>query len=242
MDGNNIHISDGQIIEADAILFATGWSPIHSALFGPKTAAELRLPIPLFEENPADALYWRNLQVAADRTVLDLYPVLRDPPQQPPARTTTPYRLFRTLVSPKLTAAGGYSLAFVGLVSNNQVSTHAEISGLWAVAYLAGKLSNTPIGALLDDEGKMNVDVAAMTAFMERRYLGRKEVPDVAMEIQDYVDLMMRDMGLRTDRKRMEAPPSWFGYQAWKAEWFTPYMPRNYYGVVEFLKKVQGKV
>ena len=240
MSENSIQISDGQAIEADAVVFATGWSPSHSALFDPNTAVELGLPIALPEEDPAEASYWRELQVAADKTVLDLYPVLRDPPRQPPQSKTTPYRLFRTIVSPKLAAVHDYSLAFVGLVSNNQVSTHAEISALWAVAYLAGKLTDAPVGPMLDDQRKMDVDIAAMTTFMERRYLGRKEVPDAAMEIQDYVDLMMRDMGLRVDRKRMNAPASWFGYQAWKAEWFTPYMPQDYYGVVmEFLKKVK---
>ncbi|MCJ1386955.1 hypothetical protein MMC17_010084 [Xylographa soralifera] len=238
MSENSIYISDGQVIEADAVVFATGWSSTHSALFDQKTAAELGLPIPLVEENPAEASHWRELQKAAEKTVLDLYPVLRDPPRQPPPRKTSPYRLFRTMVSPKLAAAHDYSLAFVGLVSNNQVSTHAEISALWTVAYLTDKLTDAPVGALLDDAEKMNVDVAAMTTFMEKRYLGRKDIPDVAMEIQDYVDLMMRDMGLRADRKRMKAPPSWFGYQAWKAEWFTPYMPRDYSGVVvEFLKR-----
>ena len=145
-------------------------------------------------------------------------------------------------MSPKLAAARDYSLAFVGLVLNNQVSTHAEISALWTVAYLTGKLTDTPVGALLGDEERMNVDIAAMTTFRGRRYLGRKEISDVAMEIQDHVDLMMRDIGLRADRKRMKAPTSWFGYKAWKTEWFIPYIPRDYYGVVvEFLQKVHGK-
>ncbi|MCJ1283792.1 hypothetical protein MMC26_003123 [Xylographa opegraphella] len=170
--------------------------------------------------------------MAAEKTVLDLYPALRDPPRQPPPRKTTSYRLFRTMVSPKLAAAHGYSLIFIGLVSNNQVSMHAEISALWAIAYLTGKLAQAPVGVLLDDAGKMNVDVAAMTTFMKKRYLGRKDIPDAAMEIQDYVDLMMRDMGLRADRKSMKAPPTWLGYQAWKAEWFTPYLPRDYSGII----------
>lgn len=134
-----------------------------------------------------------------------------------------------------------YSLAFVGLVANNQVSTHAEISALWAVAYLTGKLAEAPVGATLDDRAGMDVDVAAMTTFMDRRYLGRKEIPDAAMEIQDYVDLMMRDMGLRADRKRLGGEDGWWGWKAWRREWFSPYMPRDYVGVVgEFLGKWGG--
>ena len=148
----------------------------------------------------------------------------------------TPWRLFRTIASTKLAAAHDYSLAFVGLVSNNQVANHAEISGLWAVAYLEGKLANRPVGSVLDDKLKMDTDVAEMTTFMARRYLGRKDIPDAAMEIQDYTDVMMRDMGLRVDRKRLNTPAGLFGLEAWKAEWFRPYMPKDYRGVVqEFL-------
>ena len=243
MSEKDVHLSNGQSIAADAVVFATGWAPSHSTLFDLKTAAELGLPIPLSAEDPVEASYWQRLRVAADKKVLALYPVLESPPRQPPARRTTQYRLFRTIVSPKLAAAHDNSLAFLGLVSNNQVSNYAEISALWAVAYLTGKLFRTPAGAMLNDEERMKVDVATMTTFMERRYLGRKDIPDAAMEIQDYVDLMMRDMSLRVDRKRMKAPPSRFGFQAWKTEWFTPYMPRDYGGVVEeFLQEVQGKV
>ena len=79
MSEKSIYISDGQTIEADAIVFVTGWSPTYSAIFDKKTAAELGLPIALSEEDPVEASYWRELQVAADKTVLDLYPVLRDP-------------------------------------------------------------------------------------------------------------------------------------------------------------------
>lgn len=242
MDKMSVHLSNDQTIQSDAIIFATGWVPSHNCLFDQDSAAELGLPIPLNTETPADASYWQNLQASANRMVLHLYPKLQNPPFQPPPKKTTPWRLFRTMVSPKLAAAHDYSLAFVGLISNNQVSTHAEISALWAVAYLEGKLSHGTVGRLLDDKLKMDVDVAAMTTFMARRYLGRKEVPDAAMEIQDYTDQMMRDLGLRADRKRMRMPAGWFGYQAWKAEWFTPYTPQDYRGVVrEFLGNATEK-
>lgn len=42
----------------------------------------------------------------------------------------------------------------------------------------------------------MDADVATMNAFMEKRYLGRKEVPDAAMKIQDYTDRMNARHGI----------------------------------------------
>ena len=196
------------------------------------------MPIPLDQEALADASYWRKLESAADEIVLRLYPKLNDPPFPPRPSITTPWRLFRTMVPTSLAAAHDYSLVFVGFLSNNQVSTHAEISSLWAVAFLEGQLSEDA-AKMLNSKERMDMDVATMTTFMARRYLGRKEVPNAAMEIQDYTDLMMRDLGLRTDRKRLNMPKTWFGYEAWKAEWFEPYMPRDYRGVVkEFLQRV----
>ena len=239
MSGTSLQLSNHETIQSDAVVFATGWIPSHSPLFDQDTAASLGLPIPLDQEAPAEASYWKKLESAADKIVLRLYPKLKDPPFPPRPSVTSPWRLFRTMAPTSLAAAHDYSLVFVGLISNNQVSTHAEISGLWAVAYLEGQLSGDAAN-MLNSKQEMDMDVATMTTFMARRYLGRKEVPDAAMEIQDYTDLMMRDLGLRTDRKRLKMSKTWFGYQAWKAEWFDPYMPKDYKGVVqEFLHRIE---
>lgn len=40
----------------------------------------------------------------------------------------------------------------------------------------------------------------------------------------------------------MRAPKSWWGFTAWKEEWFKPYMPRDYTGMVkEFLEQAGRK-
>ena len=149
-----------------------------------------------------------------------------------PAQTVTPWRL---VVSRKL---ADYTLAFVSLIFNNQVSTHAEVSALWAVGYLEGKLPSQHVGALLRDQRQMDADVTVMNTFMARRYLGPKEVLDAAREIHDHIDTMMMDLGLQTDRNRMRMAPGWTDYQAWKAEWFAPYMPQDY---VEVVKECLGR-
>ena len=242
MNGSCVYLTNNEAIESDAVVYATGWKPSHSSLFDERTSAELGLPIPVDRQMPADASYWQRAEAAADQMVLKLYPILRQAPFSPPPSTMTPWRLFRKIAPAKLAVAHDYSIAFVSLVSNNQVANYAEISGLWAVAYLEGKLTNSPADSVLGDKLKMDNYVAEMTNFMARRYLGRKDVPDAAMEIQDCTDVMMQDMGLRVDRKRLNTKAGLLELRAWKAEWFSPYMPKDYRGVVqEFLNRDKEK-
>ncbi len=59
---------------------------------------------------------------------------------------------------------------------------------------------------------------------------------------------MLRDMGIGTDRNRFrwenENPGkwSWWGWRPWVAEWFEPYEPVAYRGIVdEFLEHVKER-
>ena len=65
-----------------------------------------------------------------------------------------------------------------------------------------------PVGSMLADQTKIDRDTVFMNAFMERQYLGRKEVPGAAIRIQNFTDLMMQDKGLRTIRNGMHMPAS----------------------------------
>ncbi len=89
----------------------------------------------------------------------------------------------------------------------------------------------------------MNKEVAFANAFMKRRYPGRRNIPVALREVKDWIDMLMRDMGLRSDRNRMAWERSegrgfgWFGLKGWWKEWFVPHTPAVYRGVVqEFLK------
>lgn len=201
------HLSNDNAVEPDAIIFATDWLPFHNALFSDELAVELGLPVSPETLSLEDAAYWYNQDLAAESEVSRLYPALRKASFSPRPCIRTPRRLFRTLVPSAFAAAGDRSPAFVGLVSNNQVVTHAKISGLWAAAYLDGRLdaATAPVSRTLAGRERMCADVARMSVFMRRRYLGRKAVPDAAMEIQDYTDRMMCDLDLRGDWKRARA-------------------------------------
>jgi hypothetical protein len=55
--------------------------------------------------------------------------------------------------------------------------------------------------------------------------------PAIVLEVQGFLDVLMRDLGLRDKRKK-----GWLGLK----EWVVPYTSRDYRGVVrEFLESVE---
>lgn len=199
--------------------------------------------------NETEIKYWNGLDSTADREILDAYPILAKPPKIVVRKhNLTPFRLLRISIPPKLAARNDRNIVFLGHLANIRRCFLAETSSLWSIAYLEGLL---PDKALIGDEEAMNREIALANAFMKRRYPGRKNYPIAAMEIQDWIDIMLKDLGLRTDRNRLmwERYPnrgwSWFGWKPWWNEWFTCYKPKVYKGIVrefvESLKKDEEK-
>jgi dimethylaniline monooxygenase (N-oxide forming) len=149
----------------------------------------------------SESEYWKKLDVRADMEILDLYPIFENPPYKYIERDTrwTPFRLFRGLVPPTLSTKDR-NIVFLGKLINVQQTSLAEINALWSVAYLEGLL---PLEKLVKDEDVMKREVALVNAFMRRRYPRRRNSPIALLEVRDWMDLMMRNLGLRTDRNRL---------------------------------------
>jgi hypothetical protein len=243
---DTISLSNNTTIPSDATIFATGWHPGINSLFDLSLAAELGLPVPVSQRCKESSQYWNILNAAADKKVLDLYPLLRNPPKSVKIREQplTPLIMFRNMIPTSLAARQDRSIAFLGNLYNSQNTTLAEVSALWSVAYLEGLM---PDNELLGNKMRMDQDIALTNAFMLRRYPGRKNEPIAMMEVKDWTDLMLRELGLRTDRKtvvleRASEGRSWlgFGLKALLKEWFEPCVPADYKGIVqEFLLLVE---
>jgi hypothetical protein len=50
------------------------------------------------------------------------------------------------------------------------------------------------------------------------------------LEIQDFIDVLMRDLSLEVERK---GGKGFLGLRAWAKEWFWSYMSKDYEGIVE---------
>jgi hypothetical protein len=250
MNEDTISLSNKTTIASDATIFATGWHPGINSLFGVSLAAELGLPVPVCQRPKESAQYWSILNAAADQKVLDMYPLLASPPKEVKVREQplTPLTMFRNIIPPSLAARQDRSIAFLGNLYNSQNTTLAEVSALWSVAYLEGLM---PDNELLGNKMKMDQDIALTNAFMLRRYPGRKNEPIAMMEVKDWTDLMLRELGLRTDRKRVVMEKSgeykrssWLGFElkVLRKDWFEPCVPADYKGIVqEFLARVGGE-
>jgi dimethylaniline monooxygenase (N-oxide forming) len=148
--------------------------------------------------------------------------------------------MLRGIIPSKLASKDDRSIFFLGQLITVQHCTLGEVGSPWGIAYLEGML---PLG----NQEAMNWEIALMNQFMKRRYLGRRNVLFVVSEVRDWMDMMLKGLGVRTDRNHVtyERSPNegwgWFDWKAWWKEWFLPYEPAVYQGTAqEFLEKLRS--
>ncbi|KAK0115500.1 hypothetical protein ONS96_013954 [Cadophora gregata f. sp. sojae] len=244
--GNSINLSNGDKISTDAIVYCTGWDIAFPSLFSPELANELGIRVDLSFLSPKEREYWKSLDAAAEARIEAENPILRNPPSNIhiPKSTKTPFRLFRAIVPSKLAARGDRSLVILGNYAGGRLQQTSEIHSLWAIAYLED-LMPASTNAKLANEEFMNKDIAHVEAFRKKRYLNTFPFRIAIFEAPEYEDLVMQELGLRADRKRMRIPSGWrgwFGWKAWCEEWFGGYLASDYEGIVEeFLESVKRR-
>ncbi|KAK7550102.1 hypothetical protein IWX49DRAFT_151125 [Phyllosticta citricarpa] len=150
------------------------------------------------------------------------------PPPSPDAHLMSkkprmqPFRLYRFLAPPGLTATGDRSLVFQGYVANLLNQVRNEVTGLWAYAYLNNSLAADDNDALSTDPTRVYKETALQTRFCRLRYpFGYGDrFPDFVWEQLPYFDLLLSDLGLEHRRKG-----------GWWSEWTSPYRQADYRGV-----------
>jgi dimethylaniline monooxygenase (N-oxide forming) len=125
-------------------------------------------------------------------------------------------------------------LVFLGKVHTGSTAMLAEVQALWAVAYLNGELE-------LPERNERERECADFTAWSGKRYLALGEkMPYTLFDYQTvspfhffefrynfvnlykYIDALLLDIGLNPNRK------------SWRImDWFTPYTPKDYKGLVQ---------
>ncbi|KAK5653414.1 hypothetical protein OQA88_8899 [Cercophora sp. LCS_1] len=208
----------------DAIIACTGYSPLPPIAF--PSALHFPLGIPTTSLTPSQAKFWSIISASVDLTMSKSFPCLffgptskahqrADSPNQ-----HTPWRLYRGIAPPGLTADGDHSLVFLNMASGTANTPRIEIQCLWAVAYLKGEMEI--------DETRVWQDTALLQRFAELRAPyghGRWYIDFVADQVP-YWDLLVGDLGLETRRKG-----------GWR-ELFAAYGGADYRGLVgEWLAK-----
>ena len=121
------------------------------------------------------------------------------------------------------------TLAFAGAYRSPATTIIAQTQALWITAFFDQRIPG------LNDHNSehFNYETVLHTQFGKWRYsrgFGAR-FPELWFDCLPYVDLLLKDIGVRNERKG-----SWF------AERFTPYMPKDYLGIVKEYLALEGKV
>jgi len=240
-----VHLPSG------AAVFATGWTTNQPTVFDPSLLPDLGLPFPIEQEESEIDKHWTELGRACESRLRTVFPMLAKPPpeileydkQHARDSATTPFRLFRNIVPPNLAARGERSMIVLGTLINTNVPTYAEVSSLWGIAYLENMRFSPAISPIFSDQRAMEEDISLLNTWSMLRFRdNRPKYLDGSVEIQDFTDLLMKDLGLRAGRKKWAAERHGkrgvFGLRAWVKEWFSPYRWVDYRGLVEEYKKL----
>lgn len=245
LNGKEVLLADGTLLQdVDAVVCATGWkkqSPVRFIGLDPGCSPGSLGALSAKERH--------RLASEADASILASFPMLdssskkgsssstktctdddsaspADPAPQPPSEIL---RNHRFMVPADDTHVSGRNLAYAGMISTVSTTILATVQALWICAFFDGKLKREPPA-----QDELAKEVMLHTQFARWRYpAGRYglEVPDLAFDSLPYVDLLLKDLGLRSWRKR-----------SWVRELVEAYSPRDYAGLVdEWLEVVDGK-
>jgi thioredoxin reductase len=230
---HTIHLRSGVDLQVDTLIASTGFSAKPNLSFEPATThSDLGIPSVQLSKTQTDS--WAELDSRADQVIGEQYPRLLLGPFTAPDSSVpkpfnpgmsaevpyTPWRLYRGIAPPGLTARGDHSLVFIGMFSNIANTIRLEVQCLWALAYLNGKIPNVTKDMA---EGKVFEETAVFQRFTQRRapYGHGRFYPDLVFDQLPYWDLLLNDVGLATKRKA----------NTFK-ELFEPYSQTDYRGIV----------
>lgn len=227
VDASGATLRSGQTIDADEVIYCTGWGD-HFSFFSDQLKEELG--IPAYTPDPKSSSVeseskvdpWAKHDEAADSFVASRLPLLAAGPRDlrvpKPGRVIVKrrWRLYNRCVPLSLAQAGDRSLVVLGQIHTTQTPTIAAVQSLWAIAYMLGEVP-------LPDPDDAVREVAQWNAWVRKRYLGVGErYPYALFDWIPYLDRLLRDLGVRTQR-----------HSGWLADFFKPYGPQCYAGVVD---------
>ncbi|KAJ6006417.1 hypothetical protein N7451_004361 [Penicillium sp. IBT 35674x] len=212
-----IHFTDESTIQTDALVAITGWSVAPTMKYKPDGLdASLGLPVPTNALTTEQEILWKYLDQNAEDTILHKFPYLRHPPSAklPYEPNITPLRLYRGIAPPNLTLKSIHSLAYINMFHSTANITVAEVQSLWVYAYLNDKIK-------VQTENVYE-QTALLSRFGKLRYPWGFSAwyPETIFDSVPYLDMLMRDLGLRYWRK-----------PGMRKEMFECYTSRDYQGI-----------
>lgn len=242
-----VHLSDGSVLETDALCCSTGWKHVPPIKFLPEGIAE-ELGVP---HTPSPTSFPPSeLVEKADREILERFPRLKDQPVQnkkyepllqnkglssnddiTPSTALTPWSLYHFIAPPSEKFLATRDIAFAGILMNITVSTIAHAQSLWINAFFDGAIPSLEGVSSPEQIDNFKYEAVLHSRFCKWRYpagYGNK-YPDFVFDAVPYLDLLLGDMGLKIYRKNGLA-----------AEATSPYGPEDYRTLLDEWKDKQA--
>jgi hypothetical protein len=245
-----VYLSNGKALPTDALICATGWKHVPPLAFlPPGINDQLGMPYKL---PPSSAPPINALTTRADAEILTRFPRLRDQPALNPhykPLTETkgdpaaeeregklePWRLYRFMIPPAFLASR--DIGFSGALMTVSTAIVAQTQALWLTAFLGGPGDASENSSEASSKARKTISPLEHASLADIEYetflharFGRWRAPggfgalfpDFAFDALPYIDLLLRDLGLRYRRKG----------SSWK-EAFEAYGQEDYKGLVE---------
>ncbi|KAH6643364.1 flavin-binding monooxygenase-like family protein [Truncatella angustata] len=207
-DSTGVTLRSGKRVNADYVIYATGWGD-HFSFFSPELKEELGIPpygapVPSKEAKRSQAV----------STKVDPWYF-----HDKAADQTLAKKIPLLAAGPKDLDGWkrpGRKMTVRRWRLYNRTPTISEVQSLWAVAYLLGEVT-------LPAEEDMIQEIAEWNAWTRRRYgsVGER-YPYALFDWIQYLDRLLRDLDVKTQRNGGKI-----------ADFFTPYGPHSYNGVVD---------
>lgn len=182
-------LSNGTKLEADAIVYGTGWRS-DIPYFDKPLALWLGLPVPEEDHDAKHQQRWEALDQEAAAKVDVEMPVLssKDPYWKHDSHRT-PLRLYKCMLP-----ISDQSIVFLGKTVIGHVFPSAEVEALWAVAALDGRIA-------LPTVPDMEREVARVVAWSRKRYPSRgRQAMWIPWDLIPFTDMLLKQLGLVSHR------------------------------------------
>lgn len=214
---------EGTRVDADVIIFATGWD-VHAPYFDAEKAESLGLPV----RNHSSSTHGSNttlqnaLEEDGEDAILKELPILDSPWahsqtgwQREELSMRLPWRLWKSIVPPT-----DPTIAFVGRVMLGNHFRAAEVQALFVCAVLDGCLT-------LPCQHTMYTDIAKVVSWCRRRYLMKGRSGNwFYWDLIPYTDMLLETLGLTSHRQK-----------AWYRDLFKPCVARDLEGLIKEYKQ-----
>ncbi|EED13469.1 flavin-binding monooxygenase-like protein [Talaromyces stipitatus ATCC 10500] len=225
-----VHLSTGEFLSSDGIVCCTGWRTTPTINFPPETQKELGFPtaedpIPVDMIQKADAHILQQLPRLKDQPVFntEYQPLIQETPSQTlSAAPSHPLRLYHFLIPCTPQLASSRSIAFLGMATTASTMLITQVQALWIAAYFYHPDS---LHLPAPDRTEIQWSTALHTQYCIWRYgvggHGNRR-PDFVFDVMPYVDMLLKELGLRQNRKESRLK-----------EWLEAYGVEDYRGLVE---------